>query len=119
MMKRGDTYLSKHPGVRPLGPAMLTGKSDAIRTLVAALAVPFPPIPTFVAYFAMPGAAILDDIPPTEGVPVHLATFLASIILEELPERDRFTSARQFVLFRQLFLREGFVLLDVLDGADG
>jgi hypothetical protein len=79
---------------------MLTRKSNTIRTLVAALAVPFPPISTFAAYLTVPGAAILNDIPPAEGVPVHLATFLARIIVEELPEWDCFTSTRQFILFR-------------------
>jgi hypothetical protein len=98
---------------------MLTRKSDTIRTLVAALAVPFPPISTFAAYLTVPGATILNDILPAEGIPVHLATFLASIVLEELPEWNCFTSTRQFVLFRQIFFRKGCVFLNVLDGADG
>jgi len=80
---------------------MLTGKSEAIRTLVAALAVPFPPISAFTAYFTMPRATILNDRLPAERIPVRLATLLTRIILEELPKRDCFASTRQFVLFRQ------------------
>jgi len=102
-----------------LGTTILTRKSETIRTLVAALAVPFPPISTCAAYLTVPGATILNDIFPAEGIPVHLATFLASIVLEELPEWNCFTSTRQFVLFRQIFFREGCVLFNVLDGADG
>jgi hypothetical protein len=67
---------------------VLTGKRDAIRTLVAAFAVPFPPIPTFVAHFTMPRAAILDDLSPAERIPIRLAALLAGVILEELPQRD-------------------------------
>jgi hypothetical protein len=62
---------------------MLAREANAIRTLVAALAVPLPPIPAFATYFAMPGAAILDDPLPAEGVPIRLATLLATVVLEK------------------------------------
>jgi hypothetical protein len=110
---------SKHIGVRSFGTAVLTGKSDAVRTLVTVFAVPFPPVTAFVAHLAVPTVAVLDDHLPAKRVPVHLATFPAHVIGEELPEGDRFASARQFVLFCQFFFREGLVGLDVLDGADG
>ena len=70
---------------------MLTRKRDAIRTVVAALAVPFPPIPTLAAYFTMPGVAILNGHLPAKGVPVALAALPARMTFEELPEWDGFT----------------------------
>ena len=85
---------SQHARVGPFGTAMLAWKRDTVGALVTALAVPFPPIPTLVAHLAMPGAAILDDLPPAERVPVHFAAFTTGIIFEELPERDRFALTR-------------------------
>jgi hypothetical protein len=67
----------------------------------------------------MPGVAVLDDGPPAEREPVRLAALLAGVAFEQLPERDGLTLARQFVLFRQVFIRKGLVLLDVSDRADG
>jgi hypothetical protein len=67
----------------------------------------------------MPDLAILDDILPAERVPVRLTTLLTIVIAKELPEGHRFTPARQFILFCQLFFRKGLVRLDVLDGTDG
>lgn len=108
-----------HIGIRPFGAAMLARKRDAIGTLVAALAMPFPPIPAEVAYLAVPTAVILDDVPPAKGVPIPCAARLTRIMLEELSKRGRFVAAIQRVFFRHLFFRESLELLDVADGADG
>jgi hypothetical protein len=51
---------------------MVTGERNAIGTLVAALAMPFSPVPTHVAYLTVPATVILDDVPPTKGVPTSL-----------------------------------------------
>jgi hypothetical protein len=97
---------------------MLTGKGDPIRTSVTSLAVPLPPISTLPAHLTVPGITILDHIIPTERIPVRLATFPALVITDQLTERDRFTLAGQFVLFRQLFFRKRLVLVNMLDGTD-
>jgi hypothetical protein len=81
---------------------MLAREANAIRTLVAALAVPLPPVPAFATHFAMPGAAILDDPLPTEGVPIRLATLLAIVFHEKLLEGNGLTVAGQFTLLLQL-----------------
>ena len=101
------------------GTAVLARKRGAIRTLVAALAVPLPPIPALIAYLAVPGAVILDHSPPAEGIPVHFTAFTTGIIVEQLPERDRFALTRLSVFLRQLFFGEGLNRFDVLDGAYG
>jgi hypothetical protein len=114
------SYLSsllKHPLVRPFGPAMLTGQRDPIGALVAAFAVPFPPIPTLVTDLTVPGATILDDALPAKRVPVHLAAPLAGIVIEQRPERNALTPARQLVFLCQLPLRQLSERLDILDGA--
>ncbi len=92
---------------------MFARQRDAIRALVTALAVPFPPISTFPAYLTVPGITIPDHIIPAKRVPIRLAAPLAGIIPEKLSERDRFTSTGQLVLFRQLFFRKGLVLVNV------
>jgi hypothetical protein len=98
---------------------MLTGKSDAIRTFVAALTVPFTPISTDAAHLAVPGATVLCDIVPAKRIPVCPSAFLACIGPQKLFQWDHLTSAGQFVLLRQLLFGESFVLVDVPDGADG
>jgi hypothetical protein len=67
----------------------------------------------------MPGAAILDDPLPAEGVPVRLTTLPTAIVLEKPPEGNGLTPKAQFVCLRQLLCRKGFMLLNVLDGTDG
>jgi hypothetical protein len=81
---------------------MLARERDAIRALFAALAVPLPPVPACVAYLTMPGVAVLDDPLPAEGIPVRLATLLATIVLEKPLQGNDLTLTGQFVLLRQL-----------------
>jgi hypothetical protein len=97
---------------------MLAGQRDAIGALVAAFAMPFPPVPTLAADLAVPGAAILNDVSPAKRVPVHLAAPLAGIVVEQLPKRNALTPARQLIFLYQLFLRQLSELFDIPDGAN-
>jgi hypothetical protein len=99
--------------------AAFTRKSDAISAFVALVAVPFPPVSTRSADATVPGATSLNHLSPAKRIPVRLTTFPAIIVLEELFERHQFTAARQLVLGVQILLCEGFVFVNVLDGAEG
>jgi hypothetical protein len=63
---------------------MLAGHGDAIGTLVAALAVPLPPIATLAAHLTMPGAAILYHAVPAEGIPITSTAFRADVHAQQL-----------------------------------
>jgi hypothetical protein len=110
---------SKHTPVRGRLSTMLTGKGDAVGAPVAVIAVPLPPISTLPAYFAVPTVAILNHVVPAEGEPIDLAAALAVIVVEQFLERDGFVPTGKFVFCGQLCFGQGFVDLDVLDGAEG
>jgi hypothetical protein len=68
-------------------PAMLARHGDAIGTLVAALAVPLPPIAALAAYLTVSGAAILYYAVPAEGIPVASTAFRTKVHAQKLFQR--------------------------------
>jgi hypothetical protein len=58
---------------------MLAGHGDTIGALVAALAVPLPPIATLAAHLTVPSAAILYYAVPAEGIPIGSTAFRAKV----------------------------------------
>lgn len=63
---------------------MLAGHGDAIGTLVAALAMPLPPVATLAAHLTVPGAAILYHAVPAEGIPIAFTAFRTKIHAQQL-----------------------------------
>ena len=65
-------------------PTMLAGHGDAIGALVAALAVPLPPVAALAAHLTMPGAAILYYVVPAEGIPIASTAFWTDVHAQQL-----------------------------------
>lgn len=63
---------------------MLAGHGDTIGTLVAALAVPLPPVAALAAHLTMPGAAILYYVVPAEGIPIASTAFWTDVHAQQL-----------------------------------
>jgi uncharacterized glyoxalase superfamily metalloenzyme YdcJ len=63
---------------------MLAGHGDAIGALIAALAMPLPPVAALAADLTMPGAAILYYAVPAEGIPIASTAFRAKIHAQQL-----------------------------------
>jgi hypothetical protein len=75
-----DRKVISSPVQNPLVvPAMLAGHGDAIGALVAAFAVPLPPVAALAAHLTMPGAAILYYAVPAEGIPIASTAFRAKV----------------------------------------
>jgi hypothetical protein len=68
--------------------AALARQSNTIGAFVAGFAVPFPPISTRFAYLAMPGVTVLNNLVPTERIPIRYTAFPADVEIEELFERN-------------------------------
>lgn len=65
-------------------PAMLARHGDAIGALIAALAVPLPPVAALAAHLTMPGAAILYYAVPAEGIPIASTALRAKVHAQQL-----------------------------------
>lgn len=63
---------------------MLAGHGDAIGALVAALAVPLPPVAALAAHPTMPGAAVLYYAVPAEGIPIASTAFRTKVHAQQL-----------------------------------
>ena len=99
--------------------AMLAGHGDAIGALVAALAVPLPPVAALAAHLTMPGAASLYDVVPAEGIPIAFTAFWTKVHAQQLLKRHTLVPTGQLVGCPQLLISEGLARFDVLDRADG
>ena len=75
-----DRVITSSPAQNsPIIPTMLAGHGDAIGTVVAALAVPLPPVAALAAYLTMPGATILYYGVPAEGMPIAATAFRTKV----------------------------------------
>jgi hypothetical protein len=63
---------------------VLAGHGDTIGALVAALAVPLPPIATLAAHLTMPGAAILYYVVPAKRIPIASTAFWTKVHAQQL-----------------------------------
>jgi len=66
----------------------------------------------------MPGAAILHDRVPAEGIPIRFRAFLAVTVVQQVLERHLFVTTRKLIPLLQLILREARDDVNVLDRAD-
>jgi hypothetical protein len=59
---------------------MFTRKSHPVTAPVAIPAMPFPPVSTTPAYFAMPTAIVLHYFLPAERIPIDFITFTTTVM---------------------------------------
>jgi hypothetical protein len=115
-----DGVVTSSPVCNPLiVPTMLAGHGDAIGALVAALAMPLPPVTALAAHFAVPGTASLYYAAPAEGIPIASTAFRAKIRAQQLFQRHSLSSTGQLVGCLQFSISEELARFDVLDRADG
>lgn len=81
----GDGVVTSSPGQNTLVvPAVLAGHGDTIDALVAAPAMPLPPVAALAAHLTMPSAATLYHATPAEGIPIASTACCADVRAQQL-----------------------------------